>query len=613
MASLLFKGLSSLRNSLFTASSIPQRFSIGTLLVVVMGVSSPVVAASLSSSYYAFVGTTESTQDVFREDVLQRICDSGYDIDVFVDEIGDGGLALPGGNDPASALPLMKHKHHAVVHCVADNLGTTLDGEQVAIYQSSQSAEAGAVFAVAHPENATSSDMQFMDASVDPAACAAVNSSHPDGSWLTGNNTRFHLYECNDEELVAQIPDGGVSEVEPARYTGSMGMYFDDEPLGVTARSGQTVSNDGLDVKMGPGLLYGIAVTLPLYNELVEDQALAGYLPSGCAASNGSTQSDRDALQCMPDMPSSAVRSIFQMEALNWNELNLFGESLDVSTVQEGELIHICRRLPGTGAHARAGIHYVNEGCNLGSGKTMPAHNDGDAINFFGFYSVGVYGNRDAEDMDACLHALATGDGYDGGFTDMPPSDHPDTGDSSVVPGTSLPGVAIPGHVFGYAYNREVEAFGIGHASLASNTDLSKDYRFVRINKSPPTLEAAVSGVYKDVYYMSYHYRKPNGTDPDLRIGGLRASAPTAGEIQAVSDLFGLWDQVDISTLAQLNAGMMVDPDGVSASGDEWQGGYLMPKVGAASRYTAGVSETPWARATATGVMDSCQSLHLVK
>ena len=212
---------------------------------------------------------------------------------------------------------------------------------------------------------------------------------------------------------------------------------------------------------------------------------------------------------------------------------------------------------------------------------------------------------------DSSLRRLL-GAGFDGDFDGLPPENFAGTGDSTVVPGSALPAIAIPGDPLGRSYNQTTSAFAMGYNSTENNTSLSFDYRFIKINGVAPTIQNAVTGEYTDVYYLSYQHRVAGG-QADLQTGGIRTSAATAAQIAVADAYFDVYNNVAAAAISKVNEGFEVDPDGVAGSGDEWQGGFVTPTAGAAMAYTVGVPETAFARQNAGGEADSCQSLSFVK
>lgn len=565
---------------------------------VAMAVSGGANAGAMGAANEIFVGGATAPQNFMREDMMQRICDANAaPIQVFVDKVKQLPSTTPGGD-------ILNQGDHLVVRCTAKStFGSALDGADIAVYKFNGGSATG-VAPVADPAGASAGDKQYLDASV--AGCTAKG-SYPIST--TGNS--YELYECTDAALIkTQDPDAGMSDVEPTVFTGPLALSFGVEPLGVSDKPTQAFVDQGnLDIKPGPGLVFGTAVTLPMYNELVDDQAGAGMLPSDCASGNGSTQAERDAVRCMPSLPSSFIRSVFAGQVTSWADAAPYGLPLNPA-VPEGNNVHICKRTNGSGTHAQFSMNFLGTNCAANSNVAMKEQNNGVAFANAGL--VGVYANSGSSDMDDCLRALGDGTGFNGDFAGLPPTSYPDTGDSTVVPGTSLPHIAIPGDPLHRYYDQNTQAYAMGYNSLEKNTSLNLAYRFVKVDGVAPTLENAVSGDYRDVYYLSYQNRVVGGA-PDLRTGGIRTAAASTAQKDVAAAYFDIWNATAPGAIAQVNATLGIDPDGVPGNGDEWQGGFVTPLSGAAYAYDGSTPATPWARQALSGAPDSCQDLGLVR
>ena len=563
------------------------------------------------------IGGATAPENFLREDVVLRICDSGSagPVQVYVDTVA----TTP---STTSASPILDQDTYFVVRCTAAGTGTALDGAEVAVYK----VNGGSATGVAPVADATGLD--FMDAGTANGECAAVTGGIGGANAWPINGSlvdTYELYECGDDEVVTQIPDAGVSDVEPAVFVGELGLGFGPEATGDGRVAFQPFVDQGnLDVKPGPGLVFGVGVSIELYDELQEDQFAAGQLDdqAACAALVGGSivgaaRALRDQEVCMPSVPKQFISTVMSGSLVDWDDITAYGNALDTSRVNAGDVVHICRRTSGSGTHAQFSIEHLGTNCTSSSQKTVPTNNDGNGGSFFGFNSLAVYANRGSSDMNDCLDALGNGLGFDGDFDGLPQSSFFNTGDSSVVPGSALPaagvmevGTPAVAHGFGQTYNNggvPYTAYGMGYNSTENNTDFAFDYRFVKIDGAAPTLEDTVAGYYKDIYYLSYQSRV-SGTDVATLPGGIRDTADHASEQAEVNAFFSIWNATDPAAIGAVNEGFVHDPDGIAASGDEWQGGFLSGLAGASSVYT-GVAATPWARQTATGAADSCQEL----
>ena len=571
-----------------------------SIAAAVSGVSGVAHAGALGAANEIFIGGATAPQNFAREDLMIRVCDGAVgDTKVYVDEIEVMPSAVAGGD-------ILEQGDHFVVRCTTKTtFGSALDGVDLAVYKFNGGSATG-VAPVADPVGASAGDKTYLDA--DPAACASAG-FFPIGT--TGDS--YELLECDTAAtpslLKVQNPDAGISDVEPSLFVDSLALSFGVEPRGVAAKPTQPFANQGnLVVVPGPGLIFGTAVTLPMYDELQDSQFAAGLL-TGCTGI--ATRADRDRAECMPSLPAALVKSVFAGQVTSWAGIAPYGLPMSTASVTGiaggGNDVAICKRTNGSGTHAQFSVEFLGTNCG---GDAMLEQNDGLAFNPAGF--VGVFANSGSSDMNDCLDALGNGAGFDGDFDGLPPENFAGTGDSTVVPGSALPAIAIPGDPLGRSYNQTTSAFAMGYNSTENNTSLSFDYRFIKINGVAPTIENAVTGEYTDVYYLSYQHRVAGG-QADLQTGGIRTSAATAAQIAVADAYFDVYNNVAAAAISKVNEGFEVDPDGVAGSGDEWQGGFVTPTAGAAMAYTVGVPETAFSRQAGNGSADSCQSLSFVK
>ncbi len=567
-------------------------------------------AGALGAANEIFIGGATAVQETFNMDLLVRFCDfdnNTNDADgiilpqVFVDTFS----TLPGAGNGAAATPTLRHGTEQVVHCTfRASTGGTLAGATVAVYKFNGGSGTG-VAPVADPVGAPAADQGYIDASV--AACPQVIPTSNPGignSFLAVDGAlRFRLYDCPSTR-VTQAPDGGISDVEPKLFVGQLATGFGLSPPGISPDKPQNdfVDIGNLIVKSGPGIVFGVGVSTSFYDELTNDQQAAGLLP---ACPPAPTRAQRDSLLCMPSLPSPLVTSVFTGDISSWSTVAPYGQTLSppafVSVANpnrgaDGAKVNICRRTAGSGTNAQFQVEYLRTNCINGSpSQRTLANNVPQAV-----AAPQVYENEGSSQVDLCMNALQAGTGYNGGFTNglttYPSAPTPlNGGTSSVVPNGRT-------------------AYGIAYNSLERNAALTNGYRFVKIDGVPPTLEEAHKGNYRDIYYLSYQNRVLPGTDtPDPRTGAIRTVAADAAEIQIQKEFFALWNSPNAAAVDAVNDGLIVNPDGVAANGDEWQGGLLSPSRTAPQVFAGGPTgndpRTPWARETSGGVADSCQHL----
>ena len=580
---------------------------------VAMATASGADAGALGAANEIFISGATAPANFIREDAMLRICDaSAAAVQVFTEQVATAPSTIAGGN-------ILNAGNHTVVRCTAQAVAGApgLAGKDIAIYKFN----GGSATGVAPVAEGLAVD--FLDASV--AGCAPFEHTPGDNTYpisTTGNS--FELYECTNAALIKQqVPDAGVSDVEPKIFTNDLALDFGTEPTGAKVRPTVELGDiSTLDVKPGPGLIFGTAVSLPMYDELLDDQQAAGMLPD-CPANP--TRAQRDTIACMPSLPSGAIRSVFEGRITSWADFTPYGESLDPArlvngvALNQGNNVHLCKRTNGSGTHAQFSVNYLQTNCLAGSNLAMIEQNDG--VSFAspaGTGLVGMYANRGSSDMDDCMDALGNGLGFDGDFDTLPQSTSPESGDSSVVPGSGLASAAVMetqfgAHPLGQTYNNggtPFTAYGMGYNSMEKNTALNFDYRFVKVDGAAPTLQDTIAGDYSDVYYLSYQ----NNNTYAMPASGIRSVAGSAAQQAVLQDYFSVWNATAPTALSAVNAGLEVDPDGIAGNGDEWQSGYVAPTAGATFAYDGVTPATPWSRQVpSSGVADSCQALSTVR
>lgn len=573
----------------FTSSGFQYKaVAAGVALAVSGGVNAG--GNSVGADHEVIIGGATAPQIFLREDTLVRIC--GSNRRVFVDQI----QTMPSAPGVSPRVTLAEGDHWVVRCTTKSTFGSALDNKDIAIYKYNGGSATG-VAPVDDPAGAAAGDKQYL-----PASTTACNFM---GNFpIVDDSATYELYECPNVATVTQDPDAGVSDVEPGIFTDALALSFGDEPLGVTAKPTQPFAGKGsLQVKAGPGLVFGVGVTLPMYDELLDDQQATGLLPD-CPANP--TRAERDSIACMPSLPSAMVKGLYSGKYTSWADFKPYGQSLDPANVTRGNEVHLCKRTNGSGTHAQTSVHFMGTNCRPTSQVAMLEQNNGLAT--VGS-QVAVYANSGSSDMTDCLRALGDGTGFDGDFDALPPFTAPDTGDSTVVPGTGLPATSTFGTANVATYNNGGDpytAYAVGYNSLEKNQALDNAWRFVKIDGAAPTLEDTIAGKYTDVYYLSFQNRL-YGSDADPRTGPLRSSVT---DVDVLNAYFDVWNNIAPAPVAVVNEGFVVDPDGVAGTGDEWQGGFVTPTVGASLVYNGTDPETPWSRQEPVdGNLDSCQAL----
>jgi hypothetical protein len=448
-------------------------------------ISAVATAVALAVSSQAFAFTDPATAEVtlymsgasapthmLREQVVQNLCSAGSPINVYIDE----QVQAPNGN-----VQLLFHRELWTVQCTG-RTGTDAAGKLLRIAKTDNGGSGQGVTPVA---NATVKNY------LDTAACNAVAGI---GATAGNGSTAYTYRVCGSASLLSQIPDMGVSDVEPTVFRGTL------------ASGSDFVQPANWETEPGPGLVFGIVVTTEFRNHLQDNEITLGRIAATCDDS----AENRELESCMPSLPSWYVRSVFTGRINNWSQEEIYGLAPNPALSGNEARVNICRRTQGSGTHATQMIHFNRTNCN----RTGTLGMLGQPGNVIG--SPFVYENTSAGNVDLCLQALNNG-----------------TTTTNTIP------------AIGTAKN----AFAIGYQSLEKNADRSLPYRFVQIDDVTPSLQNVFNGDYDIVYFLSYNHR-PN----DFRTGGGR-SGFTAGEEAIIEAVIDNGFDLSATVVAQLNTG----------------------------------------------------------
>ncbi len=428
-------------------------------------ISAVTTAVALAVSSQAFAFTDPSTAEVslfmsgasapthmLREQVVQNLCAAASPIDVYIDQV----VQVPNG-----ATQLLFHRELWTVQCVGAT-GTDAAGKLLRIAKTDNGGSGQGVTPVA---NATVKSYLETSACNAAAAVAAV----------AGNGSTNYTYRaCGSANLFTQIPDMGVSDVEPTVFRGTL------------ASGPDFLQPANWETESGPGLIFGVVVTTEFRDDLQAKQITAGKLAGGCVGSETEA--------CMPSLPSWYVRSVFNGKFNNWTNEEIYGQAPNPAASGNETRVNICRRTQGSGTHATQLTYFHRTNCNRTSTLPMVGQPGGS------FGASFVYENSSAGNVDLCMSALANG-----------------TTTAATIP----------------AINTAKSAFAIGYQSLEKNSDRTLPYRFVKLDFTAPTLENVFNGDYDLLYFLSYNHR-PN----DFLLGGGRVgfTAGEQAIIEAVID-----------------------------------------------------------------------------
>lgn len=284
-------------------------------------------------------------------------------------------------------------------------------------------------------------------------------------------------------KYVTHVPDFGISDVDPAQFTG------DNAPINPDTNApydNVTIADVAkLTVKSASALTFGVPVTKNLYFALQAAQKSTGAIPATCVVGD-------ETEACMPSLSSAQVASIHAGAIVDWNQLKVGTVGLYdwVNTPANGasaylpgaSYLHTCRRENGSGTQAQSNVKFLANPC-AGSLATTPTSDavvqgfaEGDGLAM-------VHENNSSGNVDLCLNELQDGTNAANSFD----------------------------NTYGVRW-------AVGIQSLEKSTAAATKYRFVKLDGVAPTLVNVVKGKYRDwtentFQYSNTHVFSSNSTE----------------------------------------------------------------------------------------------------
>jgi hypothetical protein len=180
-----------------------------------------------------------------------------------------------------------------------------------------------------------------------------------------------HVWDCDisggvgSGDLIMQVSTAGISDVEPAMFTGP------NVPPGDSAVTPSQIGK--LDISTMNAVVFGVPVTENLYRALQIAQGL------------DSTSVDKDNEANMPSLTSAQVNGIITGNIKKWSDLvigtipltsypGVTPPTFDFFPPNNNNpLVHICRRVPGSGTQSQMNAVFANSPCAAGVQQTALA------------------------------------------------------------------------------------------------------------------------------------------------------------------------------------------------------------------------------------------------
>lgn len=273
------------------------------------------------------------------------------------------------------------------------------------------------------------------------------------GSTVTpaGGLPAYTLHSCTNTVLGLQVPDGGISDEEPAQF-------------GATS-----VEQADLTIKSEDAVIFGIAVTQNVRNVL--------------QAAEGLTVGAEDETN-MPNLSRSMIGSMFAGNMYDWGQLLgntghpiTDGTYASTSATPSDTSVYISRRVSTSGTQHGAQIYFLNQGC---------------APNTQIFVGGNDNGNNDLTGGGTC----GTGSGASAVTGTV------DSGSGTSNVKTCLNNIGAAGY------------WGIGILGVENVPGSSDNWRFVKINGHAPTELNVENGTYDYVMQNTVQWRSAASSHP---------------------------------------------------------------------------------------------------
>jgi hypothetical protein len=408
--------------------------------------------------------------------------------DVIIDNLCDGTKAID--------YWIHKQSKHWQIACVDDS------GQNVLFRKNDGGSGDGT-----SPVDNASTLVQFFAGGYSTATCSASSAKLTAAGTSWTENKDCGTTGVNHVMLVADI---GISDIEPSAFVGDLAPVSNDlDPVNTRV---PFADESNMTVESLAGLAFGVVVTDKLYRALQADQFPSGHplastcnpnpaigtaynTPASDASTAGALHRNGDTEKCLPNMASHSIRAILRGDWDSWSKLATQNGTSDLLADAAGKTwndatggdMKVCRRVQGSGTHARTAITFLQTGCGRGgSAMAQP------------LCTTKEFGA-------ACLNAGVEGGSGSGELTDC------------------MNGAA------------GASKWALGYHSVEKNADLIHPFRFVKVDGFAPTLDNMLSGNYANFGEVTMQKR---GTPTGTAVGLTYVGAPS--NIADVDDAFDI-------------------------------------------------------------------------
>jgi hypothetical protein len=313
-------------------------------------------------------------------------------------------------------------------------------------------------------------------------ATPIAHMSITNGNCTLAATNEYHCTVTGAGDTINHVSDGGISDVEPALFVPP------NVPSGFSATTPAQLAK--LNIQSQVGLVFGIPVTTALRDAL--------------QAAEGLTVGAEDEAN-MPSLSREQVVALMTGGITQWSQLKVNGTSLTavagvtpptsdsiVIPPFNAPLVHICRRVEGSGTQAQMNANFLRVPCLPGAAQPVTATNPatGPVVTL----------NSGSGDVDVCLDGENTANHWALGLQSTEKNNY----DPVAYPPT------------GYKYG----------------------YRFIKVDGKAPTLANAASNQYFDWAENSIQWLKAaNGGPTGDKLVILNKIATDAGKPSIVKNV----------------------------------------------------------------------------
>jgi hypothetical protein len=376
---------------------------------------------------------------------IQEIC-APASFDVFFDDAGTVGDGIVTSADGVNS--------RAYSCTLAVNAGNYLAGSDVVVYKRDQGGSGQGVTPILSPAAASRMDV---------TAAGCVRNAALPAAPAPATDIQVPSYLCSSVDATA-VPDGGISDVEPALLQQTV-----NRQTGVAALAIPATVNFG-SVVQG---IFGVAVNKKLYTRLQEAQNI---VPVDVPA-------DQDTWTAAEFVRAALTGGITGTAAANrgWNLV------VPAAPVVAGKTINVCRRVEGSGTQAASNAFFALNPCQSGYNA---------ALSVPGFAQPAA--TPSVAGVTGTLGVRATATAY---------SEATSSGNVETCLGTTVESAVNP------ADATDTEAYGIAVLGRENNPRANggdKGYRYVKLDGVAPIRALAKAGDYQFVYEATLQWNTAN-------------------------------------------------------------------------------------------------------